>query len=97
MSHLPTGQRLRILQLLVEHGKLSGGQMLELDPSLPRGTIYVTLQRLQEVKLVTSRKEHECKEPGSARRIYEISALGKRATHLAELGQVLMSGGTVRI
>lgn len=96
MNEVPKGQRLRMLQLLVQHGELTGGDMLDIDENLPRGTIYVTLMRLEKAKLVKSRKEAECRGPGSARRFYKITALGERATRFAEMAEVVMSGGAVR-
>jgi DNA-binding PadR family transcriptional regulator len=91
-DHVPSGKRLQILQLLITHGKLTGGEMLEHDPSLPRGTIYTTLRRLQDDKLVSSRVDAETGEAGPPRRFYQITALGKRAAKLGEIAEAVMAG-----
>ncbi len=58
---VPTGKRLRILQLLVQHGTMTGRQLLDADKNLPSGTIYTTLRRLEDDGFVTSRQD---KTPG---------------------------------
>jgi len=88
----PSGKRLRILQLLLDHGELTGAELLDLDDSLPRGTIYTTLRRLQDDKLVTSRQEVDKGQPGPPRRLYKITAFGMRAAKLGEYAQAVMSG-----
>ena len=46
--------------------------------SLKRGTVYVTLRRMQEKGFVTSHRETDGSEGGSERRRYAITALGRR-------------------
>lgn len=47
---------------------------------LKRGSIYVTLQRMEEKKLLESRQESRAKpEVGIARRVYSVTGLGERA------------------
>lgn len=89
---VPSGKRLRILQLLLEHGELTGSQILDHDKSLPRGTIYTSLRRLQDDKLVTSRKVVDRQQPGPPRRFYNLTGLGARAAKLGEVAEVVMSG-----
>lgn len=75
-------QRLRILQLLVKHGELSGSDLLTRDKSLPRGTIYTTLKRLEMAKFVTSRQITRSIEPGPARRSYKVTKRGTQCCRL---------------
>jgi DNA-binding PadR family transcriptional regulator len=89
---VPSGKRLRILQLLIAHGELTGGQILEHDSSLPRGTIYTTLRRLQDDKLVSSRVDDDTGEPGPPRRFYKITGQGQRVAKLGEIAEAVMFG-----
>jgi DNA-binding PadR family transcriptional regulator len=79
-------QQLRILQLLIAHGELTGAQILERDASLPRGTIYTTLTRLETSNLVGSRQVTDSTQPGPPRRFYKAT---KRGTHCARLAAKL--------
>ena len=69
------------MSLLVGAPKpLYGLQMVDLsEGELKRGTVYVTLNRLEEKGYITSRKEPE--QPGIAqpRRLYKATGLGERA------------------
>jgi DNA-binding PadR family transcriptional regulator len=89
---VPSGRRLRILQLLVQHEELTGGEMLELDDSLPGGTIYTSLHRLERDKLVTSRLDDQKGLPGPPRRFYKITAYGKRLARLGEINEAVIAG-----
>ena len=71
-------QWLRILQLLIDHGELTGGELLRRDQTLPRGTLYTTLKRLEAAQLVTSRQGAVRVEPGPRRRLYKITVRGAR-------------------
>ena len=88
---LPDGNRLLILDLLVRFGELTGADMLEHEPSLPRGTIYTTLLRLDKQKLVTSRRERSKRQSGPPRRYYTITALGQRVHQAAMAGQAVLA------
>lgn len=97
MSELPTlsaTERL-IIELLAEHDELFGLRMVELsDGRLKRGTVYVTLGRMQEKGYLESRQEPL--PPGAIglpRRIYRATGLAMRilaAWKAAE--QIYMSG-----
>jgi DNA-binding PadR family transcriptional regulator len=93
VTSLPTGKRLQILGLLAEHGELTGGQLCRVDRrvSLARGTIYTTLERLDEVGLVTSRTEEVPGEGGPPRRYWQITAKGRRALKLAGTWQAVLA------
>jgi PadR family transcriptional regulator PadR len=70
-----------ILEMLTESARaLYGLEMVEASGGgLKRGTIYVTLQRLQEKGLVDSRSEpRTLPEIGIPRRMYSITGLGQR-------------------
>jgi DNA-binding PadR family transcriptional regulator len=77
---LPRKEQL-ILELLVSEGPLYGLQLVEQsNGALKRGTVYVTLGRMEAKGLVESRQEPL--PPGAIglpRRIYKPTALGKRA------------------
>lgn len=70
-----------ILEMLVGHGReLYGLEMVDAsNGELKRGTIYVTLQRLQEKGLIESRQEaRTAPEIGIPRRLYNITGHGQR-------------------
>ena len=69
-----------ILQLLINKGEMYGLEMVEAsDGKLPRGTIYVTLQRMGDKGYVESREEpREYPEIGIPRRKYVATGLGGR-------------------
>jgi PadR family transcriptional regulator PadR len=77
---LPAKERL-ILDLLVSSGPMFGLQLVEQsEGGLKRGTVYVTLGRMEAKGLVAS--EQEPLSPGAIglpRRIYRPTALGERA------------------
>lgn len=70
-----------ILELLVEGGQERFGlEMVEAsNGNLKRGTIYVTLQRMEEKGLIESKKEPRGEgESGIARRLYRVTGHGQR-------------------
>ena len=79
IPRLPAKERL-ILQMLVSSGPLYGLQLVELsDGALKRGTVYVTLGRLEAKGYIQS--EQEPQAPGAIglpRRIYRPTGLGER-------------------
>jgi DNA-binding PadR family transcriptional regulator len=76
---LPSKERL-ILDLLVAQGALFGLQLVALsDGALKRGTVYVTLGRMETKGFV--RSEQEAMPPGAIglpRRLYYPTRLGER-------------------
>jgi DNA-binding PadR family transcriptional regulator len=76
---LPAKERL-ILHLLVSTGPLYGLRLVELsDGRLKRGTVYVTLARMEAKGYLES--EQELPQPGAIglpRRIYRSTGLGER-------------------
>ena len=77
---LPAKQRL-ILELLIGAGPLYGLELVERsDGALKRGTVYVTLSRMEAKGFVSS--EQETLPPGAIglpRRRYRPTGLGERA------------------
>lgn len=58
------------------------------DGALKMGTVYVILGRLEDKKLVESRREElEDSERGTPRRLYRITGTGVRALHAYEAAQ----------
>lgn len=79
LPKLSTAEHL-IVELLVEHEELFGLRMVELsDGRLKRGTVYVTLGRMQEKGYLESRQEPL--PPGAIglpRRLYKPTGLALR-------------------
>lgn len=69
-----------ILELLVEQSEMYGLQLVAASKRrLKRGTVYVTLGRMEEKGFITSRVESApSDEGGLPRRIYEPTAFGRR-------------------
>ncbi len=78
---LSAKEALVLEMLLAVNRELYGLEMVEASAGLlKRGTIYVTLQRMEEKGLVESRKEARTEpEIGIPRRLYRASGLGARA------------------
>ncbi len=82
-GRLPTVSRKEalILDLLATARDRYGLELVEAsDGRLKRGTVYVTLSRMEDKGYVTS--EQEAKGPGAIglpRRLYRLTALGRRA------------------
>ena len=77
---LPRKERL-ILELLASRGPMYGLQLVEQsDGALKRGTVYVTLGRMEAKGLVQSEQESlTAGGIGLPRRIYRPTAFGERA------------------
>ncbi|HEY5659078.1 MAG TPA: PadR family transcriptional regulator [Myxococcota bacterium] len=77
LPHLSGKERL-ILDLLSEGGEQYGLQLVQAaNGRLKRGTVYVTLSRMEEKDLVTSHLEaSDEKRPGLPRRLYAPTARG---------------------
>lgn len=77
---LPPKERL-ILELLTAHGPLYGLQLVDTSGgALKRGTVYVTLARLEAKRFIASATEALPEGAiGLPRRVYTVTALGERA------------------
>jgi PadR family transcriptional regulator, regulatory protein PadR len=68
-----------ILELLVEHDEMYGLELVAASRQLKRGTVYVTLGRMEEKGYVTSRLEEAPPRAGGLpRRVYRPTPLGRR-------------------
>jgi DNA-binding PadR family transcriptional regulator len=76
---LPPKERL-ILERLVGVGPAFGQQLVdESSGALKRGTVYVTLSRMEAKGLITSEQEAQMSGAiGLPRRIYRVTGLGQR-------------------
>jgi len=81
-SSIPTlsAKERLILELLVEHYELYGLQLVDSSRRrLKRGTVYVTLGRMEDKGYVTSpREEAPADAGGLPRRMYRATPLGRR-------------------
>lgn len=97
LPRLPARERL-ILELLVEHGELFGLQLVEQsNRRLKRGTVYVTLGRMQEKGYLASRQE--VLPPGAIglpRRLYRPTGLGLRILDAWQLAERMFEGAMPR-
>jgi DNA-binding PadR family transcriptional regulator len=75
-----SGKELLILELLVRERGMYGLELVSSSQGqLKRGTVYVTLGRMEEKGYVTSRQEAAPETSGGLpRRVYEPTALGKQ-------------------
>ena len=76
---LPSKEAL-ILELLVDESRMYGLQLVAASKGrLKRGTVYVTLGRMEEKGFISSRLENAPPDQGGLpRRIYEPTAFGRR-------------------
>jgi PadR family transcriptional regulator PadR len=91
---LPIKERL-ILELLARSGTMFGLQMVDESAGvLKRGTVYVTLGRMEAKGLVAS--EQEPAQPGAIglpRRFYRLTALGERLLRAHAAFAEALAGG----
>ena len=82
MSEFPklSTKEFKILELLIAKGEMFGLEMVESsEGELKRGTIYVTLQRMDDKGYIESREEpRQIPEIGIPRRKYRATGLGER-------------------
>jgi PadR family transcriptional regulator, regulatory protein PadR len=78
-----------ILQIMSDNGfkERYGLELLKLsDGKIKRGTIYTTLQRMEDKGFVASRQEDKPEDvPGIPRRLYNITGTGQRVLQAYEL------------
>jgi PadR family transcriptional regulator PadR len=88
-SRIPTlpPKEALILELLVGESEMYGLQLVAVSKRrLKRGTVYVTLGRMEEKGFITSRLESApADEGGLPRRLYEPTAFGRRVLRAYEL------------
>lgn len=93
LPRLSSTERL-ILELLEQHDELFGLQMVDASSGrLKRGTVYVTLGRMQEKGYLTSRQE--ALAPGAiglARRLYRPTGHAIRVLNAWRIAEQMMAG-----
>lgn len=93
----PSPMETLVLRLLNEGGESYGLALVKKsDGALKRGTVYVTLGRMETKGFVSSRAEDTTPEYiGIPRRLYKITGLGERAVRAVDAGTAIMLGGLV--
>lgn len=82
-----------VLDILRSGREMYGLEMVNAsNGSIKRGTVYVTLGRMEEKKLIKSRAEENPTHAGMPRRQYKISGQGQAALSAVEHYQAQMSG-----
>jgi DNA-binding PadR family transcriptional regulator len=80
----PTKTELKILAVLADNTGLYSLELVRRSGgNLKRGTVYVTLGRLQDKGLVRSRVPKKAKNPGPPRPIYSVTGKGYRMLEAA--------------
>ncbi|MDH3492055.1 MAG: PadR family transcriptional regulator [Acidobacteriota bacterium] len=84
-----------IMKLLMDEGEMFGLEMVqESAGELKKGTIYVTLQRMEEKNLVASDEEKRAaSENGIARRFYTPTNWGERVYKAQEIALKYLNMG----
>ena len=93
---MPTDVEELILRLLLAAPEpMYGLEMVKRSSGdLKRGTVYVTLQRMETKGLVSSKEESVIlPHIGIARRLYKVTGHGARALQALEMHRIMMSGG----
>jgi PadR family transcriptional regulator PadR len=89
---LPTPIEYEVLKQLLLR-EMYGLQLVNAsDGKLKRGTVYVTLGRMEDKGLVESREEESTPDYiGIKRRLYKVTGLGVRASRKFEAVQVVLN------
>lgn len=88
-----SGKEAEILRLLIAHGEMHGLGMVNASSELKRGTVYVTLMRMEEKGFVESRTEESLPLDRPVRRLYKPTGLGARAYRAMEAAHHAFVGG----
>lgn len=93
---LPSPKELLILEMLAGKKEMYGLEMVQASGGkLARGTIYVTLMRMDEKGYVTSRQIKEENVSGLPKRVFSITGLGQRALSATRQAQMVLGGAEV--
>ncbi len=83
-----------VLDLLRSGRERYGLEMVkDSDGKLKRGSIYVTLGRMEKKGYIKSRQEDTPGQPGLPRRLYMIDGLGQRSLAAYDAAQAAFAGG----
>lgn len=86
MPTFPSPKEALIIELLSHGRELYGLELVEASRGrLKRGTVYVTLNRMEEKGYVLSRVDADADLPGLPRRLYKPTSLGRRVREAASL------------
>jgi len=90
----PSNIEMELLRLLVSKGESYGLELVrDSGGTVKRGTVYVTLGRMEEKGLVESRQEEVTPNYiGIPRRQYRATGLGERALNAREFAETSMRG-----
>lgn len=82
-----TPKEMEILDILASGEELYGLEVVERsDNRVKRGTVYVTMNRLEDKGLVISRRvARDAGDPGIPKRVFRITADGRRALAASEI------------
>jgi DNA-binding PadR family transcriptional regulator len=93
---LPSTKELIILDMLAGKKDMYGLEMVQASGGkLARGTIYVTLMRMDDKGYVISRQVKEENVSGMPKRVFSITGLGQRALAAARSAQAVFGGAEV--
>ncbi len=93
---LPSSKELLVLDMLAGKKEMYGLEMVNASGGkLARGTIYVTLMRMDDKGYVTSRQVKEENISGLPKRVFSITGLGQRALAAARQAQMVLHGAEV--
>ena len=79
-----------ILRLLIGNGEMYGLELVSASHIIKRGTIYVTLGRMADKGLVTSRAVKLEHEPGMPRRLFAPTGLGEQVFHATQAAEAIL-------
>ena len=90
-----SGKEYAIMNMLMDEGEMFGLEMVaESKGELKKGTIYVTLQRMEEKRLISSEEEERAEnENGIARRFYTPTDWGERVYKAQEIALKYLNMG----
>ncbi|MEZ5345508.1 MAG: helix-turn-helix transcriptional regulator [Pyrinomonadaceae bacterium] len=85
-----------IMEMLRDHGETYGLKMVEESGGeLKKGTVYVTLGRMEDKGLITSKEEvRSDPESGAAKRVYCSTDYGKRVFKAQEIALKYLNMGS---
>ena len=91
-----SGKEFLIMEMLMNRGKMFGLEMVEASRGeLKKGTIYVTLGRMEKKQLLDSYEEERPEnENGIARRIYNTTDYGERIYRAQEIALKYLNMGS---
>ncbi len=77
---LPSSKELIVLNMLASRREMYGLEMVQASGGkLARGTVYVTLMRMEDKGYVTSKQLKDDRVSGLPKRVFSITGLGQRA------------------